>query len=410
MLEWIRHRFGKVIISVIIGGIALVFVFSGVFNPKATRGLHDASVAGTVNGEAVGIPEFNREYNRRIEMFRNMAGGKISDEQLKMFGIKKVVFRELAQRKLMVQEAERQGISASDEAIKSQIVSMPVFQKDGHFDVATYKAVLQGNNYSPWTFEKLIKEDLSTQHWNDFFSRQVHASDQEVQKEFLLNEDKRNVKYVLLTAESGRKGVQVSDSDVAAFLKDAGNLNKSKAQFEGQKETRYKGKSFEDSKTAVAREILSAEKVADVQKVNEKLAGQVAELLGTGKAGDAKVNELLKSYGVTVKETGLVSQLGVSFPGLGEAKEVARDAFSPKSPLADGKSKKYVLPAGTVVATVVGSQTADTAKLEKERPALIRQIAQRKERELFEDWMKKLTEKARIDINESVVGEATVGG
>ena len=405
MLTWIRGRFGKVIITVIVGGIALIFVFSGVFNPKATRGLHDASVAGTVNGEPVGIPEFNREYNRRLELFKNMAGGKLTDEQLKMFGIKKAVFRELAQRRLMVQEAERQGLTASDEAIKGQIVSMPVFQKEGHFDVPTYKAVLQSNNYSPWAFEQLIKEDLSTQHWNDFFARQAHASDEEVRMEFRLNEEKRNLKYVLLTAESGRKGVQVTDSDVAVFLKDAGNLNKAKAQFETRKESLFKGKSFDEAKNQITREILAAEKVGDVQKINEKLSDEIAGLLSAGaSANEGKINALLKPYGVALKETGLVSQLAVSIPGLGEAKELARDAFSLRSPIAGGKAKKYTLPGGTVIATILTAQAPDPTRLEKERPTLIHQIAQRKERELFEDWMKKLFEKAKIDVNEAVVG------
>ena len=51
MLTWIREKFGTVVISCIIGLIGFVFVFLGVFSPKATRGLHEGAVAGTVNGE-----------------------------------------------------------------------------------------------------------------------------------------------------------------------------------------------------------------------------------------------------------------------------------------------------------------------------------------------------------------------
>ena len=61
MLTWIREKFGTGIIYAIISFIAFVFVFYGVFSPKATRGLHEGSVAGTVNGDAITIAEFNRE-------------------------------------------------------------------------------------------------------------------------------------------------------------------------------------------------------------------------------------------------------------------------------------------------------------------------------------------------------------
>jgi hypothetical protein len=55
MLTWIREKFGKTIIGLIIGLLALVFVFYGVFSPKATRGIHEGAVAGTVNGDPISI-------------------------------------------------------------------------------------------------------------------------------------------------------------------------------------------------------------------------------------------------------------------------------------------------------------------------------------------------------------------
>src|SRR6478672_9160999 len=110
MLSWIREKFGTAVIGGIISFIAFVFVFYGVFSPKSTRGLHEGSVAGTVNGDPISIAELNRELNRRMEFFKNIAGGKISDEQLKAFRIKEGVFQELVNRKLMVQEAQHQGL------------------------------------------------------------------------------------------------------------------------------------------------------------------------------------------------------------------------------------------------------------------------------------------------------------
>src|SRR3954470_19314942 len=118
MLSWIREKFGTLLVGAIIGLIAFVFVFLGVFSPKSTRGLHEGAVAGTVNGDAISIPEFNREFNRRMEFFKNMGGGKLTDEQLKSFRIREGVFHELANRKLLIQEAQHQGLIAADEEVR----------------------------------------------------------------------------------------------------------------------------------------------------------------------------------------------------------------------------------------------------------------------------------------------------
>src|SRR3954452_20648108 len=113
MLAWIREKFGPMIAGVIIGFIAFVFIFFGVFSPKATRGLHEGAVAGTVNGDSISIAEFNRDLNRRMEFFKSLGGGKLTEEQLKQFRIRESVFQELANRKVQIQEASRQNIGAA---------------------------------------------------------------------------------------------------------------------------------------------------------------------------------------------------------------------------------------------------------------------------------------------------------
>ena len=137
MLSWIREKFGTAIIGAIISLIALVFIFYGIFSPKNTRGLGEGAVAGTVNGDPISLAEFNRAYKQQEEFFKNMAGGKFSDEQLKSFHIRERVFQDLVRKKLMSQEAEHQGLVASEEELRDQIKKVPAFQKSGQFDLVT---------------------------------------------------------------------------------------------------------------------------------------------------------------------------------------------------------------------------------------------------------------------------------
>jgi hypothetical protein len=408
MFTKMRSSFGPLMVSGIIGFIAFVFIFSGVFSPKATRGLHEGSVAGKVNGESITLQEFNREYNRRMEFFGQLGGGKLSPAQLKAFRIREGVFGELVNRKLMSQAAVNSGLVASDAEVKEKIREMPAFQKDGKFDPEQYRAVLAANNYTPATFERLMREDLSLQQWGKYFKSRVQVSDEEVKQEFLSNNDKRNIKYVALTPENLRKGIKVSDDEVKKFLADPAKLNLAKGQYEGQKEGPYKGKSFDDVKAKIAAEILAGEKTEEIRKLGEKLAGEVEGTLTADKGGDARVNAALKPYGIEVKSTGLVNQASRFVPGVGETRELFADAFREKSPIdpkQGGKAKRYGAGGGWVVALVSDAQKPDLAKLEGERAKLIAQINARKERELNDAWLEKLRKEASIDKNPDVVND-----
>ncbi|MFL5815359.1 MAG: SurA N-terminal domain-containing protein [Bdellovibrionia bacterium] len=408
-MQWIREKFGAAIVTVIIGLISLVFIFYGVFAPKATRGMHEGTVAGTVNGEAISLREYQQSLNQRLEFFRKMAGGKISEEQLRAFRVQESVFRELVQRKLMIQEAHRMGLTASDEEVKQAILDIPAFQKDGKFDLVAYKQTIEASPYgSTGNFEKLIRDDLSAQRWNDYFMRRIHVSDAEARQDFLMSHNKRSVKYVLLNSENGRKGVEVKSEEIKKYLADASKMNLVKAQFDARKEAEFKGKTLEQAQNEIARDLIASERLADIQKINEKLADQVQAALTADKGSDARVNALLKAYGASVKSTGLFSQQGDMIPGVGESKELMADAFQEPSPIG-AKAKKYTQPGAIVVAVVSEVQHADAAKFDAERDNVMKQLTMKKQRSMFESFLKKISDKAKIDMNPDVVngGEPT---
>jgi parvulin-like peptidyl-prolyl isomerase len=411
MLLWFREKFGKTVIGAIIGLIALVFVFYGVFSPKSSS--RGGAIAGTVNGDAITLGEFNRAYNRQLEYFKNMMGGaKISDEQLKSFHLREGVFNELVRRKIMVQEAEKQGNIPSDEEVREKIQEIPALQKDGKFDLASYKQVLQANNYSPASFEQMLRDDLSVQRWEDYFKNRVNVSEGEMKNQFLTSQDKRNIKYVLLTTEAGKKDVKVEPAEVQKYLADASKLNLVKNQFESKKNTEYKGKKFDAVKESIARDLIAGGKIDEIKKANDKIAKEVLPLLTASKSSDAQVNKILKPYGVVVKTTGMVNHEAPYLPGLGEAKAILADAFAEKSPIdpsQGGKAKRYDSAAWVAIAIVSESEKPDLSKLESQRPILMRQITARKERDLYEAWMKKVQQKAKIDSNPSVINPDAEG-
>ncbi len=407
MLAWIREKFGKGLIGGIISFIAFVFVFYGVFSPKATRGLHEGAVAGTVNGDSISIAEFNREFNRRVEFYKNLAGGKLSDDQVKAFKLREGVFRELSNQKLLLQEAKHLGLAAAEEQIKEKIMELPTFQKNGKFDLLSYKEILAANHYTPAGFERMVGEDLAVQKWSAFFKRRVRVSEQELKQEFESRQDQRNIKYVLLDQETGKKGVQVEESEVAKFNADPTRVNIAKSKFEQGQGTIYKGQKFESVQDGIVREILLGEKLVEIQKNNENLADSIVKKMTAQASSDAELNQLLKPVSAQVKTTGLISHQSDFLPGVGPATELLADAFKAQSPIdpsTGGTAKKYTLAGRILIALVTESKKAKWDEFESQRATLMDELVNRKSGLVFGEWMKHLTDQAKIESNPAVVG------
>lgn len=402
MLSWIREKFGTVMIGGIIGFIAFVFIFYGVFSPKATRGLHEGAVAGFVNGDAITLSEFNREYTRRVETVKGMFGGKISEEQLGAFRLKESVFDDIVRRKLLVQESKKQGIQVADEQVREVIREMPVFQKDKHFDVLTYKQVLEANQYTPGSFEKLVRDDLAAQLWQRYFAQHVSVSVEELRREYESTENKRKLKYVVLNSEALGKLIQVTPAEIQKYLAEESKLNLVKAQFEGKKETLYKGKTLDSVKEGIARELIAGSRLEEVQKIGNQLAEKIKTVMTASQSSDAKVNQMLKSVGLGVKTTDWLTRSSSVIQGLGDATPLLKDAFSKSENLSG--PKKYSLAAGLVVALVSEVHTPDFSKFDEQRETLLGQVNLRKQQGLYQAWITQLTQRAKVEKNATVLG------
>lgn len=405
MLNWIRNKFGPVMIGIIIGFIAFVFIFFGVYNPSKTRGLHEGAVAGTVNGDSIPLSDFNRAFTQRVEFYRQISGGKLTDAQIQGARIKESVFQDLVQAKLLSQAAEKAQFGGSDEAVREKIVGMDVFKREGRFDPLLYKQMLAANKYTPTGFEKLIREEAIQGEWREFFKNRMKVSESELTDEFNLSENKRSLKYVMITQEAAAREVSVPKAEIEAYLKDTTQAGLVKAQFDVRKDRELKGRTFESAKEELAAQNIVLKKPDLLKKGADALAAKIASKLKPGKS-DADLTAFLKPYGLEVKTTGLVAESEGSIPGLGNVPGLKQAAFAKPSTidLAAGKSAgKYDNGAWTIVAGVVESKTPDLKSFDKQRTALVNQIQSRKEQALYQAWMKELKEKADIEPNPAVV-------
>lgn len=387
MIKDFNKGFGKWTVGIIVGLIAFVFVFAGIFTPGGTN---SASMAGSVNGEAISMTDYGRALNRRLEVLKNYG---FKEDQIKSLGVYNSVFQELVTRKLVIQHAEKMGIKPSEAAIRETIGQYEAFKKDGRFDVLQYHNVLKANSMTPASFERQVAEDIQFRKWQQYFQNAAMVSETEVKQEYVLQSEKRKLKYVLISTEKLLAAIKVTSAEIAEYLKDEKNLNLAQSRYEALKTTKYKGKTLEQAQNIIAKEVLQSRKKDEASKTGDELSEKVIALMSQG--SDSAINSALRAYDVKVEKTDWITLKQKSIPNLGSVHSLQNDLFSKegiKSP------KKYSVPKGIVVAVAIDRESKLASSLtDTDRIRIRRELLVEKERAMTDDWLKKTTQKAEED-------------
>lgn len=353
MITAMRTKMGPVVIGSVIAVIAAVFIFYGIFTPGS--GSQAPSIAGEVNGETISYAEYSRALNQRIEFFKSLMGGKVSDEMLEQTHVREAVFQDLVQKKVLSQVARKEGFYPSGEQIREQIMKMDAFKKDGNFDKVQYKNVLAANQYTPMRFEEMIGQDIMEQNFRTFVSQLAYVGQDAVDTELRITKDRKKFKFVYIDNESVRK---MLPKDIKVD---------------------QQGKKLDEKVAALSSEILPA--LTSHQ--------------------DVKINALLKDKKITVKTSDWLSTQSNVIPSVGSLKMIENELFSMKK---GEPAKKFTLMGGTFYAEVADSESFDPSKITpKERQDTLTKLQGQQQSEILADFIKASMKKASISRNDKVV-------
>jgi peptidyl-prolyl cis-trans isomerase D len=161
MISWMQKHRKYLVVTIWVSTIAFVgagFVGWGSYE----YGKKSNSVA-LVGDTPVGYEAYQTAYSQAYRRYNQMLGGRLDEATARKLGLSKQVMQTLIYQALIKNFAAEYGIVVSDEEVQREILAIPAFQKDGHFDKATYTAVLQGMRMKPKTFEQNLKSDLLVQ-------------------------------------------------------------------------------------------------------------------------------------------------------------------------------------------------------------------------------------------------------
>ncbi|SHJ49836.1 peptidylprolyl isomerase [Halodesulfovibrio aestuarii] len=214
MLDSIRQNSQSWGVKLAFALIVVVFVFWGV---GSMNGPSNSALIATVNDTAIMMPEFKRAYELQMNAIKARFPG-IDESQFKQLKIGQQVLQGLIARTLLLQEAERLGMTVTPVELKTEIASIPLFQNaQGKFDPEVYKQMLAAQGMSAGSFERQFKEDLLTKKVRENAVISASVSDDEAHEAFVYASEKRSMDYILYSAVDFMKKATVTDDEIKAF-------------------------------------------------------------------------------------------------------------------------------------------------------------------------------------------------
>ena len=118
-------------------------------------GEHSGSVVATVGDLSISLEEFKRAYENTYRFYKEKVPGEFKDETIKQY-----VVEQLVDHRVWLIAAHNMGLSVSDEDLRSSIMQIPEFQRNGRFDPEHYRRLLAANHLTPSMFEGVQAKEL----------------------------------------------------------------------------------------------------------------------------------------------------------------------------------------------------------------------------------------------------------
>ena len=210
MLEVMRKHAQSWISKVILGGIILSFALWGVGDYFLGSRVQ---VVAEVDGNPMPDSAFAQAYERQLGSIRAMLGGNVSKEMIERLGLKQETIQTMINRQLMLDEAQRTGLTAPEATLLARVRANPVFQASGSFDQNRYRILTRNMGFrTPSDYEAEQRLNLMVDALQKGILNSASASEEQVRDRFEDEYENRVIAAIIVDPVSLEGKIKVSDA------------------------------------------------------------------------------------------------------------------------------------------------------------------------------------------------------
>ena len=231
---WLKWSLGLVAVTMVI-----FFIPQDYLQTTPSVGAAPNETIAEVEGRTLTAGDYQQRYLLQMQAYRDQLGGSVNDQLLRQLGVDQQVLTQMIDEQVALIEAERHGISVSDEELAQQIFAIPQLQDgNGRFvGEQQYEQLLMSQN-PPLTksqFEESLRRSMMLDKLRSALTDWIAVPESELETEYRRRNEKAKLQVVALTADKFRSQVTVTDADLGPYFES----NKNNYRIGEQRKVRY---------------------------------------------------------------------------------------------------------------------------------------------------------------------------
>ena len=202
----------------ILGALALVFAAWGAYG-IVNLNFGGSNYAAEANGSKVSMEDARNAWLRQQSMWQQRLGGAEMPQPLRT-RLQDEVLEGLIRRSLLTQRSRDLGYRVSDAALREAVQAEPAFQVDGHYEPEAAKAALAQAGLSVETYKAQLRTDLQQLQLEGGIRASDFLTATERTRLSDLEDQQREVRYLILPVDRFRSSSPVADAAVQAYYKE----------------------------------------------------------------------------------------------------------------------------------------------------------------------------------------------
>jgi peptidyl-prolyl cis-trans isomerase D len=212
--DWLKWSLGLVC-------VAFVLFYIPDFLQGTGADAASSDTIANIQGHKITGGEFRRSYQAQLQAYRSAYGGQMNEQLLKQLGIENQILQQMVDERAALAEADRLGITVSDEEVRRRILATPAFQENGAFIGETRYQQLLRMQRPPMTaaqFEDNVRRSLAVDKLKSSVTDWLSVADKDLEAEYRHRNNKVKLAVVGFTADSFRPQVTATDAEIASYF------------------------------------------------------------------------------------------------------------------------------------------------------------------------------------------------
>ena len=202
----------------VLGALAVVFAAWGAYG-IVNLNFGGSNYAAEANGSKISLEDARNAWLRQQSMWQQRLGGSELPAPLRT-RLQDQVLESLIRRALLTQRSHDLGYRVSNRALLEAVQGEQAFQVDGKYDPQAAKAALEQAGITLDTYEQQLRTDLQQLQLEGGIRASDFLTPAELTRYGDLQDQQREVRYLILPADRFRSSATINDAAVHAYYKE----------------------------------------------------------------------------------------------------------------------------------------------------------------------------------------------